>query len=74
MVVDANRQFALSLLRAYGGAVLFAFPMLMTMEMWALGFYMTPVRLALLTVLAVPLLIGLSYYAGIHPDEGPLEG
>lgn len=73
MALNANREFALSLLRAYGGAVLFAFPMLMTMEMWALGFYVAPVRLALLIVLAVPLLIGLSYYAGIHPDAGPLE-
>ena len=64
--VGASRRFAIGLLRAFGGAILFSFPMLMTMEMWWLGFYMDPFRLALLILLSIPLLIGLSYYAGFE--------
>jgi putative integral membrane protein (TIGR02587 family) len=59
-----NPGFGAELLRAFGGAILFAFPMLMTMEMWWLGFSIDPLRLALLTLLDIPLLIGLAYYAG----------
>ncbi len=59
-----NRDFLIGLARATGGAILFALPMLMTMEMWWLGFYMQPVRLGLLIILAVPLLSGLAFYSG----------
>lgn len=62
----ADTRFALGLVRAFGGAILFSFPMLMTMEMWWLGFYMDPFRLALFILLAIPLLVGLSYYAGFE--------
>ncbi len=65
----ASRRFALGLVRAFGGAILFSFPMLMTMEMWWLGFYMDPLRLALFILLAIPLLVGLSYYAGFEPTS-----
>ncbi|MBA3444346.1 MAG: DUF2391 family protein [Gemmatimonadales bacterium] len=58
---EANRRFALGLVRAFGEAILFSFPMLMTMEMWWLGFYMSPTRLALFILLDIPLLVGLSY-------------
>src|SRR5690625_933323 len=40
--------------------------MLMTMEMWWLGFYMSPLRLALLLIVTFPLLIGLSRVGGIR--------
>ena len=56
-------QFARGLGRAFGGAVLFAFPLLMTMEMWQLGFSMNRMRLALFIVATLPLLFGLSYYS-----------
>ena len=36
--VAANRESARALARGVGGALLFAFPLLMTMEMWQLGF------------------------------------
>jgi uncharacterized membrane protein len=65
----ASRRFALGLVRAFGGAILFSFPMLMTMEMWWLGFYMDPLRLALFILLDIPLLVGLSYYAGFEPTS-----
>ena len=59
-------RYAIDLLRAFGGAILFSFPMLMTMEMWWLGFHMDPFRLALFILLNIPLLIGLSYYGGFE--------
>jgi putative integral membrane protein (TIGR02587 family) len=34
------REFGIGLARAFGGAVFFALPLFMTMEMWQLGFYM----------------------------------
>ena len=61
----ANR-FGVGLARAFGGAVIFMLPLLMTMEMWALGFEMPAGRLALLLGLAVPLLVGVSYIAGFE--------
>jgi putative integral membrane protein (TIGR02587 family) len=62
-----ERRFAVGLARAFGGATIFALPMLMTMEMWYLGFYMERGRLALLLVLQFPLLVGLSYLSGFEP-------
>ena len=38
----------------------------MTMEMWSLGFSMHPLRLALLLVLTIPLLVGLSHVSGFE--------
>lgn len=59
-----NRRFALGLARAFAGAVIFALPLLMTMEMWWLGFYMDRFRLALFLALAFMLVLGLSYFEG----------
>ncbi|MFP5449566.1 MAG: TIGR02587 family membrane protein [Alphaproteobacteria bacterium] len=53
--------------RAFAGALIFALPMLMTMEMWRLGFYMDPGRLAVLLALTVPMLVGLSRFGGMRP-------
>ncbi len=61
-----SKSFPVCLARAFGGALIFSFPMLMTMEMWQLGFYMDRSRLALFLFLAVPLLVGLSYYDGFE--------
>ena len=62
----SNTEYAVGLARAFGGALIFAFPLLMTMEMWWLGFYAEPFRLALFLALGLPLLFGLSYYAGFR--------
>lgn len=59
-----SRYFWIGLARAFGGAILFALPMIMTMEMWWLGFTIEPLRLALLVLLTVPLLVGLAYFSG----------
>ncbi len=66
MAKDSSRQFYIGMGRAAGGSVLFTIPMLMTMEMWWLGFYMNPLRLALMLVIAIPLLAGLAYYSGFE--------
>lgn len=62
----ANGAFAVGLARAFGGAVIFALPVFMTMEMWWLGFYMDRFRLLLLALLNIPLLTALSYHAGFE--------
>jgi putative integral membrane protein (TIGR02587 family) len=58
------RRFWVALARAFGGAIFFSAPLLMTMEMWWLGHEMSRLRLASLLVLMVPLLIALDHYAG----------
>ena len=63
----ADAAFLRGLGRAFAGALIFALPMLMTMEMWQLGFYMDPLRLALLLALTVPTLVGLSRFGGLRP-------
>lgn len=64
---DANLDYGAALARAFGGALLFSFPLLMTMEMWSLGIAVERWRLLALLLLAIPTLIGLSYYAGFEP-------
>ncbi|HVE48513.1 MAG TPA: TIGR02587 family membrane protein [Casimicrobiaceae bacterium] len=64
---DDNRRFLIGLARAFGGAIIFALPLMMTMEMWQLGFYVNPFRLTLFLILIIPVLTALSYYAGFEP-------
>lgn len=52
--------------RAAGGALVFSLPMLMTMEMWWLGFYLDRLRLLVLVVTAIPLLVVLSRHIGLE--------
>jgi putative integral membrane protein (TIGR02587 family) len=65
-----DRAFLVALARAFAGALIFGLPLLMTMEMWALGFYMEPLRLALFLALMFPLLVALAYYAGFEESIG----
>jgi putative integral membrane protein (TIGR02587 family) len=58
---STTHGYLLALSRAYGGALFFALPLLLTMEMWWLGFYMDPLRLGLLMVVMFPVLTSLSY-------------
>ena len=62
----SERSFLIALARAFAGAMIFGLPLLMTMEMWALGFYMDPLRLALFLAVVFPLLVALAYYAGFE--------
>ena len=55
--------------RAFAGALIFALPMMMTMELWRLGFIVSPLKLALLFVVMLPLLTGLSWIGGFEPTS-----
>jgi putative integral membrane protein (TIGR02587 family) len=61
-----DREFVIGLARAFGGAIFFSLPLLMTMEMWWLGFYMDPARLALFVVFMIPVLVVLDHYSGFR--------
>lgn len=65
-MTGGDRHFAVELGRAFAGALLFTVPMLMTMEMWSLGFYITPLRLALFTLLSVLLLVRIAHDEGFE--------
>ena len=69
MVTEAahtNRAYALGLARAFGGAIIFGLPLLMTMEMWWLGFHIAPERLALFVAVNFVILVGLSRFGGFE--------
>jgi len=59
-------RFVTGLGRGVAGALFLALPMLMTMEMWYLGFYMARERLLLLLVVNIPLLVLLSHRIGFE--------
>ena len=61
-----NRDYAKGLARAFAGAIIFSLPLLMTMEMWWLGFYMDRLRLLLFGIGNIALLFGLSRVAGFE--------
>lgn len=56
--------------RAAGGALIFSLPMLMTAEMWSLGFSMDRARMLALLRIALPLLVGLSHRIGFEEGRG----
>lgn len=58
--------FVRGLGRAFGGALIFALPLMMTMEMWELGFAMDRWRLLLLVLFSLPTLLFLSHYSGFE--------
>ncbi|HEV7250648.1 MAG TPA: TIGR02587 family membrane protein [Shinella sp.] len=59
-------RFVTGLGRGIAGALFLALPMLMTMEMWYLGFYMARERLLLLLLLNIPLLVLLAHRIGFE--------
>jgi putative integral membrane protein (TIGR02587 family) len=61
-----SRRYAIDLARAFGGALVFGIPGLMTMEMWWLGSSENGYRLALFIALTIPLLTGLSHFEGFE--------
>lgn len=61
-----GRQLLASLARAYGGALVFSIPMMMTMEMWELGATIDRWRLLGLLALSWPLLMYISHYSGFE--------
>ena len=71
--IHTNRHFLIGLARAFAGAILFAFPMIMTMEMWSLGFTVGRNRLAVFMFLTIPLLVGLSYFIGFEDTSDLID-
>ena len=63
---DEFNRFVTGLGRGIAGALFLALPMLMTMEMWYLGFYIARERLLFLLVLNIPLLILLADRIGFE--------
>lgn len=61
-----NQAFWRGIAMAFGGAIIFGLPMLMTMEMWRLGFYIAPHKLLALILLMTPLLMALSRVVGFR--------
>ena len=70
---EAARKLFIGIARAFGGAIFFALPLLMTMEMWWLGFYMDRFRLVLLLTLFFPLLVALDHYSGFKETSSWAE-
>lgn len=62
-----NSEFGQGLVRAVAGAVIFGLPILMTMEMWWLGFIVPAWKIALLLALFFPFLVALSWHVGFEP-------
>ena len=60
----SDRELFPALARAFGGALFFALPLFLTMEMWWLGFYLDRLRLGMLMTLLVPVLVVLSRHFG----------
>lgn len=64
--IDCNLRYGKGLARASLGAMIFALPLTMTMEMWQLGVSIDPVRAIITLVATLPLLVALSFYAGFE--------
>lgn len=67
---EPNWAYLKGLGRAFAGAVLFSLPMLMTMEMWWLGFYLEPYLLLQFLVVNFIILVGLSRVSGFEKTRG----
>lgn len=67
--VTSNRDYAIGIARAFGGAIIFGLPLLMTMEMWSLGLSIHPLRMVLFVVLNFGVLVVLSRFGGFEPTS-----
>lgn len=64
----SEESYARCLGRAAAGAMIFSLPLMMTMEMWAFGFQMDRLRLALFTAIVAVVVYGLARFAGFRDD------
>ncbi len=68
-----NRDYAVALGRAFAGATIFSLPLLMTMEMWWLGHYLSPWRLLQFNIANLAMLYGLSRAAGFEETHNRID-
>jgi putative integral membrane protein (TIGR02587 family) len=68
-----NRDYAAGLARAFAGAIVFALPLLMTMEMWSIGTYVRPLRLLALILCNFGVLVILSRFGGFERTQAVIE-
>lgn len=66
--LEREESYARGLARAAAGAVLFGLPLMMTMEMWAFGFHMDRLKLALFLAVIALTVFGLARFAGFRDD------
>ncbi|QNM82504.1 TIGR02587 family membrane protein [Sphingomonas sabuli] len=66
----ANLKYLRALGRGLAGAILFSLPLLMTMEMWMLGFYLPPGMLFQFLLLNLAMLVGMSRVSGFEATGG----
>lgn len=59
--------------RAVGGAVVFNLPLMMTMEMWWLAYYIPPERLTVLLLMNLPLFFGVSRVIGFKNERNSAD-
>lgn len=65
----SNHEFWIDYARALAGALIFSWPLLMTMETWWLGMYLERYRIGLFLVVLLFTLYGLSHFAGFRRTE-----
>jgi putative integral membrane protein (TIGR02587 family) len=66
MAAQLKRDYAIGLARAFAGAILFGLPLLMTMEMWAIGLHIALARLLLFLLFNFAVLVVLSRFGGFE--------
>jgi putative integral membrane protein (TIGR02587 family) len=67
---QANRRYLGGLGRVFAGAILFSLPLLMTMEMWWLGFYLERTRLLVFVLVNFLVLVVLARISGFEKTVG----
>jgi putative integral membrane protein (TIGR02587 family) len=66
----ANWRYVKGLGRVFAGAILFSLPLLMTMEMWWLGFYLERPSLVQFLIVNFLVLVGLARVSGFEKTSG----
>ena len=62
----SDLQYLKDLSRGAAGAIVFAFALFMTMEMWWIGFYLGPLRLLIFLLVTFAMLVPLSRFVGFE--------
>lgn len=66
-------RYAAALSRAFAGALIFCLALLLTMEMWWLGFYLEPWRLFQFIIVNIVILYGMSKVSGFEESRNLVD-